>query len=86
MRESRMCAEKAPDAAAAMGVTADNILKLGLIDEIIAEPIGGAHRDLQASADALRDALASHLHTLQRKPIDEIVAERYQRLRAIGQT
>ncbi len=71
-------------AAEAMGITADRLSKLGLVDEVIKEPLGGAHRDPQAMADALREAIVRHLAQLETMPVDTIVRSRQDRLRAYG--
>ena len=73
-------AEKAPDAADALGITAARLKTLGLVDKVIPEPLGGAHRDPQAAAAALRKALAEALKGLQDKKPKELVEERLERL------
>ncbi len=78
-------AEKAEQAAAAMGITADRLQQLGLIDRIIEEPLGGAHRDLQKMAETLQDTLSATLSELRQIPINEILQQRYQRLMNYGQ-
>lgn len=77
-------ADKADEAAEAMGVTPGRLLKLNLIDEIIPEPLGGAHRNLDDTAASLKEALVRQLKILKSRPIDKLVAERYQRLMAVG--
>jgi acetyl-CoA carboxylase carboxyl transferase subunit alpha len=77
-------AEKAEVAAEALGLTADRLLKLGLVDEVVAEPLGGAHRDPQATAEALKNALISALAEFRSMPVGELVARRRQRLAAVG--
>ena len=77
-------AEKAPDAAEALGITASRLKTLGLIDKIVPEPLGGAHRDAQAPAQALRKALAEALKQLQEKKPKELVEERLERLMSYG--
>ena len=77
-------AEKAELAAEAMGITADRLLELGLIDELIPEPLGGAHRDPAQMATALRDALLRHLYDVEREPMINVVEQRYQRLMSYG--
>lgn len=79
-------ATKAADAAEAMGVTANRILKLGLIDRIIPEPLGGAHRNIDAIAQSVKEAIIENLHELERKSIDRLLHERYERLMAFGRT
>ena len=77
-------ADKASEAAEAMGVTANRIIKLGLIDRIIPEPLGGAHRDIDAMAASLKEALIENLAELERKSIDRLLHERYERLMSFG--
>lgn len=77
-------AEKAKDAAEAMGITASRLKSLGLIDEIIPEPLGGAHRNIDAMAISLKKVLKRHLEVLQVLPVNELLSQRYQRLMEIG--
>jgi acetyl-CoA carboxylase carboxyl transferase subunit alpha len=77
-------AEKAPDAAEALGITASRLKTLGLIDKIVPEPLGGAHRDPQATAQSLRKALAEALRALREKKPKELVEERLERLMSYG--
>ncbi|NLO80405.1 MAG: acetyl-CoA carboxylase carboxyltransferase subunit alpha [Xanthomonadaceae bacterium] len=77
-------AEKAADAAAAMGITAERLHSLGLIDAVIPEPLGGAHRDPEAMAATLKQELLTRLDELAAKPIDSLLAERYRRLMSFG--
>jgi acetyl-CoA carboxylase carboxyl transferase subunit alpha len=77
-------ADKAPEAAEALGVTATRLKTLGLIDRIIPEPLGGAHRDPQATMQGLRKALAESLKTLREKKPKELVEERLERLMGHG--
>ncbi|MFN7096875.1 MAG: acetyl-CoA carboxylase carboxyltransferase subunit alpha [Gammaproteobacteria bacterium] len=77
-------ASKAPEAAAAMGLNAERIKQLGLIDEIIPEPLGGAHRDINAMACRLKQVLTDKLNTLQEMPMDKLLTRRYQRLMSYG--
>jgi acetyl-CoA carboxylase carboxyl transferase subunit alpha len=77
-------AEMAPDAAEALGITASRLKALGLIDKIVPEPLGGAHRDPQATAQSLRKALAEALKQLQEKKPKELVEERLERLMSYG--
>lgn len=77
-------ADKANEAAEAMGVTPERIIKLGLIDQIVEEPLGGAHRNVDETASRLKAALKEHLRKLQTKSIDTIVNERYKRLMSFG--
>lgn len=77
-------AEKANEAAAAMNMTAERLLDLGIADKIIPEPLGGAHRDLVTMATRLKEALLHELKHLQVLSTDDLVNQRYQRLRQIG--
>jgi len=71
-------------AAEAMGVSAERIAKLGVVDEVLKEPLGGAHRDPQVMADTLKDALLRHLGELQLLPLEQLLGNREQRLRGYG--
>ena len=77
-------AEKARDAADALGLTAPRLLEQGLVDEIVHEPLGGAHRDPQAMAERLKATLLRELDKLERVPADERLEGRYRRLRSYG--
>jgi acetyl-CoA carboxylase carboxyl transferase subunit alpha len=77
-------ADKAPDAAEALGITASRLKTLGLIDKIVPEPLGGAHRDPQAAAQALRKALVEALKQLEEKRPRQLVEERLERLMGHG--
>ena len=77
-------ADKAPEAAETLGITAHRLKTLGLIDKIVAEPLGGAHRDPQAAAATLKKALGEALKQLQGKKAKELVEERLERLMAYG--
>jgi len=77
-------AEKAPEAADALGITASRLKTLGLVDKIINEPLGGAHRDPQAAGAALKKALAEALKQVQAKKPKELVEERLERLMGYG--
>ncbi len=77
-------AEKASEAAEAMNLTADKIVKLGLVDGVIPEPLGGAHRHYDAMADAIKKNLVQQLAELQTKPINQLLDERYKRLMSLG--
>src|SRR5215212_2125124 len=70
----------APDAADALGITASRLKTLGLIDKVVPEPLGGAHRDPQATAQSLRKALVEVLKQVQEKKPRELVEERLERL------
>ena len=77
-------ADKAPEAAETLGITAGRLKTLGLVDKIVAEPLGGAHRDPEAAAATLKKALAEALKELQAKKTKELVEERLERLMAYG--
>ena len=77
-------AGKAEDAAQALGLTAERLLAHKLVDRIIPEPLGGAHRDPVAMAATLKAAIWEELQALERLSTDELLARRYQRLRAYG--
>ncbi len=77
-------AEKAPEAAEAMRITAQDLLALGVIDRIVPEPVGGAHRDGAAAALALGKAIADELAALAGKPADTLRALRAERFLRIG--
>jgi acetyl-CoA carboxylase carboxyl transferase subunit alpha len=77
-------ADKAQLAAEAMGITSDRIRELGLLDEVIREPLGGAHRNFSLIAANLKDALVRHLADLQEQTLDDLLATRYQRLMGFG--
>ncbi|HET8706982.1 MAG TPA: acetyl-CoA carboxylase carboxyl transferase subunit alpha [Pseudomonadales bacterium] len=76
--------EKAPLAAEAMGLTAARLKELGLVDEIISEPLGGAHRDHDAIADSVRESLVRNLNALKAFSQEELLERRYQRLMSYG--
>ena len=78
-------AEKAEAAAEAMGVTSDRLSKLGLIDEVLQEPLGGAHRNPVAMSETIKNALLQALAELQGLPLATLVERRQQRLLAYGQ-
>jgi acetyl-CoA carboxylase carboxyl transferase subunit alpha len=77
-------AEKAEAAATAMGITSQRLEKLGLVDEVIAEPLGGAHRNPEAMAQALQNALVDNLRQLEALPLTELLARRQQRIESVG--
>jgi acetyl-CoA carboxylase carboxyl transferase subunit alpha len=74
----------APDAADALGITASRLKTLGLIDKIVPEPLGGAHRDPQVTAQALKKALAETLKQLRAMKPKELVETRLERLMSHG--
>jgi acetyl-CoA carboxylase carboxyl transferase subunit alpha len=75
---------KAPEAAELMRVTAPDLLKLGVIDGIVPEPVGGAHRNWEATAASLRAALRDQLWQLKSKSGAELIEERHEKFRRIG--
>jgi acetyl-CoA carboxylase carboxyl transferase subunit alpha len=77
-------ADKARDAAEALGLTANRLLEHKLIDRIVPEPLGGAHRDPVAMAGTLKQALLDELALLERVDIDTLLERRYARLRSYG--
>ena len=76
--------DKAREAAEAMGITAARLGELGLINRVIDEPLGGAHRDFDDISARLKAALAEELEQLQHIPLPELLAQRQARLRGIG--
>ena len=77
-------AERAADAAQAMGITSDRLHELGLIDRMIPEPLGGAHRDPGAMAESLRATLVEELETLVSMDVEALKRRRYERLMSHG--
>lgn len=76
--------EKAPEAAEAMGLTAERLKELGFVDELVKEPLGGAHRDMDAMADSLRKALIRQLKKLRGLDSPALLKRRYERLMRYG--
>lgn len=77
-------ASKAPEAAETLAITAPRLKALGLIDEIVAEPLGGAHRDPEVMMKTLREALKTQLAQLQKRKVNQLLATRYDRLMGYG--
>ncbi|MBU7320396.1 acetyl-CoA carboxylase carboxyltransferase subunit alpha [Paenibacillus oleatilyticus] len=77
-------ASKSMEAAEAMKITADEILKLGVIDAIIPEPKGGAHRDVALQAESIKQMLWTHLQELLKMTENELIEDRYNKFRQIG--
>ena len=77
-------ADRASDAAEAMGITAQRLKQLGLVDEILAEPLGGAHRDPSAMFDRVKTAIQGQLARLGQLSNDELLDQRYHRLMSYG--
>jgi acetyl-CoA carboxylase carboxyl transferase subunit alpha len=75
---------KAPEAAAAMRITALDLQRLKLIDGIVPEPVGGAHRNHQEVAATLKGAVAEAFRSLREMPVDALLEQRYQKFRAMG--
>jgi len=76
--------DKKAEAAAALKITAPELLKLGVVDGIIPEPLGGAHRDPEGAARTLRATILQNLSELQALPVSQLLEQRYRKLRAIG--
>ena len=74
----------APDAAEALKITSDHLKKFGLVDEIIPEPLGGAHNDPGQTAETLKAQLLKHLKALKKMPLNKLQAQRYEKFRAHG--
>ncbi|WP_022956531.1 acetyl-CoA carboxylase carboxyltransferase subunit alpha [Perlucidibaca piscinae] len=79
-------AAKAPEAAEAMNLTASRLKSLGFVDELVEEPLGGAHRDMDVMADTLRKALLRQLKKLRTLDHDSLLTRRYERLMSYGNT
>jgi len=77
-------AEKAKDAAEALGLTAPRLLELGLVDKVVREPLGGAHRNPHSMAVRLKAVLLNQLDELEAMPIKDLLEQRYKRLRGYG--
>ncbi|HET7651032.1 MAG TPA: acetyl-CoA carboxylase carboxyl transferase subunit alpha [Gammaproteobacteria bacterium] len=77
-------ASKASEAAEAMGITAERLKSLGLIDAVLKEPLGGAHRDVDAAAATIKRALTDNLAHLEHKSMDELLESRYKRFTSFG--
>ena len=77
-------AENAPEAAETLGITATRLKALGLVDKIISEPLGGAHRDYAATMQSVKKALQDALKTAQSKPTVSLIQDRFNRLMGYG--
>ncbi len=75
----------AEDAASALGITSDRLLQLGLVDEVIPEPLGGAHKDPEKVAAQVGDCLAAQLEELDKLTTEALLEDRYQRLLSYGE-
>jgi acetyl-CoA carboxylase carboxyl transferase subunit alpha len=78
-------AEKASEAAEALGITSGRLYELGLVDSVIPEPLGGAHRDVDVMAATIKQSLSKSLDALANKSPDDLVEARYKRLMSYGQ-
>ncbi len=78
-------AEKAEDAAEAMRITADNLKQFGLVDDVLPEPLGGAHRNLREMAEVIRNAVLEHLDQLDQLSKEQLLENRHRRLASFGQ-
>jgi len=78
-------ADKAEEAADAMRITASSLSEFGLIDEVLPEPLGAAHRDPAATGEVIRNALIKHLADLDQLDTDQLIEQRQQRLSGFGQ-
>lgn len=77
-------ADKAADAAEAMGITSQRLKELNLVDWVIDEPLGGAHRDVESMAQGLKNALVESIARIETIPIDALIEQRYQKLMQFG--
>ncbi|MFO1052448.1 MAG: acetyl-CoA carboxylase carboxyltransferase subunit alpha [Planctomycetota bacterium] len=76
--------EKAPDAAAALKLTSADLLRLGIVDEVIPEPLGGAHRNQRETVERVKQRILTWLGELGALPVDELLERRYRKFRAMG--
>ncbi len=77
-------AQHAEKAATALKFTSENLLKMGIVDDVIKEPLGGAHRDHHSMAANLRSYLIKNLKTLSSQPLDQLLDQRYEKFRNMG--
>jgi acetyl-CoA carboxylase carboxyl transferase subunit alpha len=77
-------ASKAPEAAETLGITAERLKALGLVDQIVPEPVGGAHRDPDAMMETLKKVIKTNLVSLQKKTTEKLLETRYERLMSYG--
>ena len=75
---------KASEAAELLKITAQDLFQMKIIDEVVEEPIGGAHRDPRRTAELLKESITRNLAELRNIPVPDLVAQRYERLRLIG--
>lgn len=78
-------AGKAPEAAKALKLTAQDLLELKVIDEIISEPLGGVHRDIEFVSKQLEEKIEKDLEELKKLPVEELLKKRYQKFRLLGE-
>jgi len=76
--------DKAPEAAEALKLTSKDLLRLGLVDKVIEEPLGGAHRDAKGTVDRVKRQVLDWLEELARLPVPEMLAQRYRKFRGMG--
>jgi acetyl-CoA carboxylase carboxyl transferase subunit alpha len=76
---------KAPEAAAALKISASDLMKMGIVDEVVSEPIGGAHKNPAEASKNLKEALARNLNPLLNLKPSELLEERYKRFRGYGE-
>jgi acetyl-CoA carboxylase carboxyl transferase subunit alpha len=76
--------DKVKDAAEALGMTAPRLFELGLVDKVVREPLGGAHRNPRSMAIRLKAVLLKQLDELEAMPLNDLLARRYKRLRSYG--
>ncbi len=76
---------KAKEAAEALNLTAQDLLRFKVIDEIIEEPLGGAHRDMHQAAKNIAESISKHLNELSQTPVDTLMENRYLKFRSVGQ-
>ena len=75
----------APDAADALKITSDHLKEFGLVDEVIPEPLGGAHNDMEATASTLKKHLLKHIKSIKRMSVKKRLESRYKKFRELGQ-
>jgi len=78
-------ASNAEEAATALGITSESLKKLGLVDEVIAEPLGGAHKEPDEVAQRIADCIEKQLDELGTLTTDQLLEKRYQRLLSFGE-
>ena len=79
-RDSALAAQ----AAEALKLTSEEVLGLGIVDKVIPEPLGGAHREAYETAQRIKNEILATLSELDRLPVDELLRQRYQKFRAMG--